>query len=160
LLGYSKESSDSISEIQATEDEIVACISELKSFPKPAFVAIKLSGLSPTAELRGLEIDVTNLISTLPPASSSLTASQLRNLRTRYPEFFDRLARISRAASDAGVFLIMDAEIRYQDNIDSLPTFGILCSLLNSKKSHIWNTHQMYHVLSSASNIAGSSRMA
>jgi hypothetical protein len=144
LLGYSKESSDSISEIQATEDEVISCIHDLKAFPKPAFVAIKLSGLSPSAELRRLERDVSDLIFSLPSDSSRLTASQIGTLRTRYPELFNRLNRISRAASDSGVFLIVDAEIRYLDNIDSLPTSSILCSILNSNKSHIWNTHQMF----------------
>jgi hypothetical protein len=129
--------------MQATEDEIVACIQDLESFPKPAFVAIKLSGLSPEAELRRLELEVDNVISTLPPGSSQFPAAQIRNLRDRYPQLFGRLTRISRAASDSGISLIVDAEIRYQGHVDSLPTSAILCSVLNSSNPHVWNTHQM-----------------
>jgi hypothetical protein len=129
--------------MQATEDEIIACIQDLKSFPKPAFVAIKLSGLSPEAELRRLEMDVDNIISNIPRGSSQFPEAQIRILRDRHAQFFSRLTRISRAASDSGISLIVDAEIRYQGNVDSLPTSAILCSILNSSKPHVWNTHQM-----------------
>jgi hypothetical protein len=129
--------------MQATEDEIVSCMRDLKSFPKPAFVAIKLSGLSSEAELRSLEIDVDHVISALPPGSYQFSAAQIRILRDRHPQFFGRLTRISQAASDSGISLIVDAEIRYQGNVDSLPTSAILCSILNSSNPHVWNTHQM-----------------
>src|SRR5271169_4974211 len=46
MLGFSKEFSDSPSEIQSTEEETINCIRASGSLQKPTFVAIKLSGLS------------------------------------------------------------------------------------------------------------------
>ena len=141
LLGYSKESSDSPVDIQNTEDEIVQCIEGAKILQKPVFVAIKLSGLSPEEELRRLELDVHNLVARMP--ASPVFFAHARQLLSLYPELFDRLKRISSVAENSDVYLVLDAEIRFQGTADSLPTSAVLCSLLNSNKLHVWNTHQM-----------------
>lgn len=142
LLGYSKESSDSPIDIQNTENEIIRCIEEAKRLQKPVFVAIKLSGLSPDEEIRRLEQDIDNLVGNM--SSSSVFFAEAHQLLTYYPELFNRLKRISDIAKNSNVYLVLDAEIRFQGKVDSLPTSAVLCSLLNSNKLHVWNTHQMY----------------
>jgi hypothetical protein len=143
LLGYSKESSDSPVDIQNTETEIIRCIEAAGSAKKPFFVAIKLSGLSSDGDLRRLEQDVHNLVSVSQKPGTSALFAQARQLLSRYPDLFNRLHRISEAAKKYNVFLVLDAEIRFQGDVDSLPTYAILCSLLNANNNHVWNTHQM-----------------
>lgn len=144
LLGYSKESSDSLIDIQNTENEIIRCIEEMRTLQKPAFIAIKLSGLSPYDGLRILEQDIHNLVSSTPAVGTLRFFSQARQLVARHPDLFNRLRRISDAAERCDVNLVVDAEIRFQGTVDAMPTSAVLCFLLNSNKFHIWNTHQMY----------------
>jgi hypothetical protein len=141
---YSKESSNSAIDIENTEKEIIRCIEASKSISKPVFVAIKLSGLSTDEQLRQLEQDVNNLVSISSPRRTSFPASQIRRLLTRYEDLFNCLQRLSKAAERFNVHLVLDAELRFQGDVDSLPTSAILCSLLSSKHSPVWNTHQMY----------------
>jgi hypothetical protein len=141
LLAYSRESSDSPRDIQNTENETIRCIEEAKRLRKPAFVAIKLSGLSRNEELRQLEQDIHSLLASNPDRTFFLSLA--RQLLTNYPDLFARLKRISTVAETCDVYLVLDAEIRFWGDVDSLPASAVLCSLLNSNKLRIWNTHQM-----------------
>lgn len=143
LLGYSKESSNSPADIQNTEIETIRCIEAAKSARRPLFIAVKLSGLSSDEDLRRLEKDIHCLVSTSQTLGTSVMFAQARQLLGRYPDLFSRLHRISDAARKYNVFLVLDAEIRFQGDVDSLPTCAILCSLLNAASNHVWNTHQM-----------------
>lgn len=142
LLQYSKESSDSIIDIQNTEREIIQCMEAAAALKKPAFIAIKLSGLASYEELRRLERDMEELIlrAQLP---SPLFLSQTQQILTKYPQLSERLLRISRTADRLDIHLVLDAELRFHGRVDSLPTSAILCSLLNTGKNNFWNTHQM-----------------
>ena len=145
LLGYSKESSDSLTEIQNTEAEIVLCIEAEKSLKKPTFVAIKLSGLSPEQELRQLERDIQELVSVNSASvdQAAFLSKTRALLLTRYPDFFNRLKHMTETAEKCNVQLVLDAEIRFHGEVDSLPASAVLCWLLNSGKNCMWNTHQM-----------------
>ena len=143
LLGYSKESSNSADDIRDTETEIIRCIEELKTMKTPTFLAIKLSGLSTEEELRRLEWDVQDLISRQPSLGRPHVSEESMKLMNRHPHLFKRLQRMCEAARRSDVLLVLDAEIRFQGEVDSLPTSAILCSLLNDDRPCIWNTHQM-----------------
>jgi hypothetical protein len=145
LLGYSKEVTNTAADIQHTELETIRCIEAASSLKKPVFVAIKLSGLSFEDEMRRLEQEVHNLVLTRPPRSVFLALA--REILSHYPDLMGRLQRISSAAETLDVNLVVDAEIRFQGQVDSLPTSAILCWSLNSSKAHVWNTHQMYSPL-------------
>lgn len=148
LLGYSKEVTNTLEDIQHTETETIRCIEAAGSLKKPVFVAIKLSGLSFEAEMRRLEQEVHSLVSSSPVMPDLLGRS--REILSRYPDLVGRLQRISIAAEKFDVNLVVDAEIRFQEGrVDSLPTSAILCWSLNSNKGHVWNTHQMYSALPS-----------
>jgi len=142
LLGYSKEVTNTAADIQHTEIETIRCIEAASSLKKPVFVAIKLSGLSFEDEMRRLEQEVHNLVSARPARSVFL--ARAREILSHYPDLVGRLERISTAAEKLDVNLVVDAEIRFQGQVDSLPTSAILCWSLNSDKAHVWNTHQMY----------------
>jgi hypothetical protein len=128
----------------------------MRTLQKPAFFAIKLSGLSPYDELRRLEQDVHNLVSRTPAVGTLLFFSQARRLVALHPDLFDRLRRISDAAERCGINLVVDAEIRFQGAVDAMATSAVLCSLLNSIKFHVWNTHQMYLIFLSKITMLGS----
>jgi len=128
----------------------------MRTLQKPAFIAIKLSGLSTHDELRTLEQDIHNLVSSTPALGMLHFFSQARQLVARHPDVFDRLKRISDTAERCDINLVMDAEIRFQGTVDAMPTSAVLCSLLNSNKFHVWNTHQMYLSFSSKLIILGS----
>jgi len=142
LLGYSKEVTNTAADIQHTENETIRCIEAASTLKKPVFVAIKLSGLSFEDEMRRLEQEVHNLVSARPGSSVFLARS--REILSHYPDLVSRLQRISAAAERLEVNLVVDAEIRFQGQVDSLPTSAMLCWSLNSRKAHVWNTHQMY----------------
>jgi Proline dehydrogenase len=144
LIGYSKEFTNSIEDIKDTENEVVNSIYACGVLEKPTFIAIKLSGLCLEEDLRKLERDVQDLLST---GSKNIKTRVNGLLNVKYPELWTRLQRISNAAKKNDVQLILDAELRFQGSVDSLPTSAILCWLLNSDKNNIWNTHQMYFAL-------------
>lgn len=150
LLGYSKEVTNTIADIQHTETETIHCIEAASSLKKPVFVAIKLSGLSFEDEMRQLEQEIHCLVSSRPTKPVLLAGS--REILSHYPDLVRRLQRISIAAERFDVNLVVDAEIRFQGQVDSLPTSAILCWSLNSSKAHVWNTHQMYSSPSFVSN--------
>jgi proline dehydrogenase len=144
LLVYSKESSDSPEDIHHTEVEITKCIQATKALSRPVFVAIKLSGLSPDEELRLLERDIHSLVSKVTSHSTPRFSAEAVAVLSRYADLTGRLQRLANVARQCDVELVLDAEVRFQDEVDSLPTSAILCSMLNSAGSHVWNTHQMY----------------
>ena len=145
MLAYSKEFSDSLTEIQSTEDETINCIRASSSLQKPTFVAIKLSGLSRSDELHELEREIHNLVLSSSSHNSTHIYSKAQQILTRYPVLLERLRRIASVARKFDVQLILDAEIRYQDDVDAGPNSAILCSVLNGGgHGNLWNTHQMY----------------
>jgi hypothetical protein len=143
LLVYSKESSDSPEDIHNTESEISKCIEATKSLSRPVFVAIKLSGLSSDEELRRLERDIHNLAASSPSRGTPCFYAEARSVLSHYPDLSGRLQRLANVARLCNVELVLDAEVRFQGEVDSLPTSAILSSMLNSAGSHVWNTHQM-----------------
>jgi len=146
MLSFSKEFSDSPVEIENTEEETISCIRASSSLQKPTFVAIKLSGLSSDNELRSLERDIDNLLLNSRSGSPAGIYSRVHQVLTRYPALFDRLRRIALEAQKLDVQLILDAEIRYQGDVDASPTSALLCSVLNGGgHGNVWNTHQMYN---------------
>jgi proline dehydrogenase len=144
LLVYSKESSDSPEDIKHTEDEITKCIQATKTLSRPVFVAIKLSGLSSDEELRLLEQDIQILLWKAPSYNTTRFNAELFALLGRYADLVGRLHRLANVARQFDVELVLDAEVRFQDEVDSLPTSAIMCFMLNSAGGHVWNTHQMY----------------
>jgi proline dehydrogenase len=144
LLVYSKESSDSDDTIRNTEDEISKCIVGAKVFQKPAFVAIKLSGLTTEEELRNVVRDLYFFGMVGPAPGTPKFAFEARRIASRHPALFERLQRLCAVARECDVQLVLDAEIRFSGRIDGLPASAILCSLLNESGPRIWNTHQMY----------------
>jgi len=143
LLVYSKESSDLPTDMHETEVEVIKCIEAVGELDKPAFVAIKLSGLSSDEELRQLERDIHSLSSKNLFGGTPRFFAQARGVLTRYPELMGRLQRISDVARKSNVGLVLDAEIRFQGQVDSLTTSASISSLLNEVGGHVWNTHQM-----------------
>ena len=121
--------------------ETIRCIQAVSSLKRPVFIAIKLSGLSAEEELRRLEQEIHGLVTTRDPTPVLL--AKAREILSRYPDLVGRLQRISNEAEKLDVNLVVDAEIRFQGAVDSLPTSAILCWSLNSDKAHVWNTHQM-----------------
>lgn len=126
-----------------TEVEVIRCIKAVGELEKPAFVAIKLSGLSSDEELRHLERDIHVLALNIPSGPTPRFFAQTRAILNRYPELTGRLQRISDVARDSKVGLVLDAEIRFQRDVDSLTTSASISSLLNAQGGHVWNTHQM-----------------
>jgi hypothetical protein len=143
LLVYSKESSELPSDMHDTEVEVIKCIKAVGELEKPAFVAIKLSGLSSDEELRQLEREIHILSLNNPSRATPRFFAQTRAILNRHPELTGRLQRISDAARDSKVELVLDAEIRFQGDVDSLSTSASISSLLNATGGHVWNTHQM-----------------
>jgi len=143
LLVYSKESSDLPTDMYETEVEVIKCIEAVGELDKPAFVAIKLSGLSSDEELRQLEREIHSLSSKTLFGGTPRFIPQARGVLTRYPELMGRLQRISDVARKSKVGLVLDAEIRFQGQVDSLTTSASISSLLNEMGGHVWNTHQM-----------------
>jgi hypothetical protein len=143
LLVYSKESSDSIVDIQNTEREIVKCIQAARSLKKPAFVAVKLSGLSTDDELRQLERDVHHFVLTAPSQDLQYFQARADKILSQYPGLVGCLERLSTVAVTNQVQLVLDAEVRFQGEVDSLPTAALLSSALNAREGRVWNTHQM-----------------
>jgi hypothetical protein len=146
LLGYSKETSDSPDSFLKTENEVIRCIYAAKAFEKPAYVAIKLSGLASEKDLRELERAFDNVASQTQDASSKIPSDRSLRILHSFPELWDRLRRLSEAARKADVHLVLDAELRFRGDVDALPSSTMICSLLNEKGRCIWNTHQMYFV--------------
>jgi len=140
---YSKESSDLPTDMHDTEVEVTKCIKAVAELEKPAFVAIKLSGLSSDEELRQLERDIHVLALNNPSGATPRFFAQTCAILNRYPELTGRLQRISDVARDSKVGLVLDAEIRFQGDVDSLTTSASISSLLNATGGHVWNTHQM-----------------
>lgn len=127
-----------------TEIEVIKCIKATGAvLEKPAFVAIKLSGLSSDEELRRLERDIHTLTTSNKFGGSARSLAQTRAVLSRYPELTGRLQRLSDTARDSKVELVLDAEIRWQGEVDSLSTSASISSLLNATGRHVWNTHQM-----------------
>ena len=143
LLVYSKESSDLPSDMHDTEVEVIKCIKAVGELEKPAFVAIKLSGLSSDEELRRLERDIHAVTTNNPFGSPPRLQAQTSAVLNRYPQLIGRLQRISEVARESKVELVLDAEIRFQGEVDSLSTSASISSLLNARGGHVWNTHQM-----------------
>jgi len=143
LLVYSKEGSDSLESFSKTETEISECIRAATAFQKPAFVAIKLSGLAPETELRQLERQIHNITSARQGASSRDILTRATQALHQFPDLWGRVQRLSAVAKESDVQLVLDAEIRFQGDIDALPTSALLCSILNQTGTKIWNTHQM-----------------
>lgn len=143
LLVYSKESSDSPYSLTKTELEITKCIKAVGSFQKPAFVAIKLSGLASEAELCRLERAIYTIA--IDPRISTSRDFEIRatEVLNQFSDLWGRLNRLSEAAKGSKVQLVLDAEVRFHNEIDALPTSAVICSLLNRTGHHIWNTHQM-----------------
>lgn len=137
MLQYSKESSDSAVDIEHTETEIIKCIEAAANLKKPAFVAIKLSGLATAKELRCFERDHHDLM------QSHGTASPLalNRIMQIYPELCERTKRIFIAAARNQVYVVLDAEIRYQDGVDTIETGALLAQGVAG--GAVWNTHQM-----------------
>lgn len=143
---YSKESSNALEDLENTEKEILRCIEASSAIKRPVFVAIKLSGLYPDDKLRRLEKEFEDLVSTS-SFNTQLALSHRRArqiLSARYSDLFERLKRLSEAAQKYDVHLVLDAELRYQEGVDTIATQAILCSLLGLKDHPVWNTHQMY----------------
>jgi hypothetical protein len=137
MLQYSKESSDSEVDIQHTEMEIIKSIEAATELKKPAFVAIKLSGLTTAEELRCFERDHHDVMGLDGTASALAKDRILRN----YPELMGRMVRIWEAARMNQVHVVLDAEIRYQGGVDSIETGAILAAW--AMGGYVWNTHQM-----------------
>jgi hypothetical protein len=137
MLQYSKESSDSAVDIEHTETEIIKCIEAAAELEKPAFVAIKLSGLATAEELRCFERDHHDLMRSDEIASPLA----LNRIMQNYPELYERTKRIFVAAVKNQVYLVLDAEIRYQGDVDSIETGALLA--LGVAGGAVWNTHQM-----------------
>ena len=126
-----------------TEIEVIKCIKAVGELSKPAFVAIKLSGLASDEELRRLERDIHELTTNNSFSGTSRSWPKTRAILNRYPELTGRLQRISDTARESKVELVLDAEIRFQGDVDSLSTSASISSLLNATGGHVWNTHQM-----------------
>lgn len=134
MLVYSKESSDLPTDMHDTEVEVIKCIKAVGELEKPAFVAIKLSGLSSDEELRQLERDIHVLALNIPSGTTPRFLAQARAILSRYPELTGRLQRISDVARDSKVGLVLDAEIRFQGDVDSLTTSASISSLLMQRE--------------------------
>jgi hypothetical protein len=106
-------------------------------------VAVKLSGLSTDEELRQLERDVHHLVLTGPSQDMQYFQARAGKILSQYPGLVGRLERLSTVAVTNQVQLVLDAEVRFQGEVDSLPTAALLSSVLNTREGHVWNTHQM-----------------
>lgn len=144
MLGYSRETSESAESFSNTETEIINCINASKVFHKPAFVAIKLSGLASEAELRQLEKEIYLITDEGRLRGTSALSTAASQILCLFPELWGRLQRLSDAARKAEVHLVLDAELRFQGEVDALPSSAIICSILNRDGNNVWNTHQMY----------------